>query len=146
MANGKCRVHGGASTGPKNLFGKTNAKTHGIYLQHLNDSERVQYNDLDLGAVDHELRLTRIRLARALDAENKNAGTLELSETTQNDGGGENLARESRKLIVKDYASIIDRLTARVESLEKTRQLLIDAKNDIQTHDIAGFEVVEYAD
>lgn len=137
--NGRCRLHGGASTGP---VGYTNAATHGIYRQHLTDSEREQYGALELGHVDHELRLARIRLARALAAENAAQGQPEIDEITENDGAGEYVARVSKKSKVRDYSSIIDRLTARIESLERTRKQLDagDGGND----DIAGFETVPY--
>lgn len=142
MANGRCRVHGGSSTGaPKQ---NTNAATHGIYQQHLTDAEREQYNALELGAVDHELRLTRIRLARALAAEQKAAGLPEIDEVTQNDGGGVVVPRESRKSKVRDYVTLIDRLTARIESLERTRKTL-DSGNGAND-DVEGFEVVEYGE
>ncbi len=136
----RCKLHGGASSGaPK---GNTSAATHGIYQQHLTSAECDQYNALDLGAVDHELRLTRIRLSRALAAEQFAQGMPELDEVTENDGGGEYVARESRKKKVRDYCQIIDRLTARIESLEKTRKVL-DAGNG-ENDSIDGFEVVEY--
>jgi hypothetical protein len=134
-------LHGGKSSGPKDASGNTNAATHGIYQQHLTSAECGQYNALELGAVDHELRLTRIRLSRALAAEQIAQGLPELDEVTENDGG-ENIARESRKKKVRDYCQLIDRLTARIESLEKTRKLL-DAGNG-DNDSIDGFEVVEY--
>ncbi len=142
MANGRCRVHGGSSTGPKDARGNTNAKTHGIYQQHLTPQERRQYGALELGAVDHELRLPRIRLARALAAENLAAGLPELDEETENEGGGLTVPKATRKSVVRDYVGIIDRLTARIESLERTRKTL--DSGDGANADIAGFEVVPY--
>lgn len=59
-----------------------------------------------LGNVDEELTLQKIRLAKALDAE------FELPDKA-------------------DYNAIIDRISARIESLEKTRKLLTE--NDPQT-------------
>ncbi len=140
MKNGRCRLHGGMSSGPPK--GSANAATHGIYQKHLTDDEQDQYEAIELGAVDHELRLTRIRLARALAAENKADGQPELEEITENDGGGEGVPYETRKRKVRDYASIIDKLTARIESLERTRKHLDSAESS--THEIIGFEAIPY--
>ena len=141
MKNGRCRVHGGSSTGPK-----TPATTPGsIYSKFLTEDERADYEGLTLGGVDHELRLTRIRLARALDAERKAAGQPELEEVTENDGGGAPVPRETRKSKVRDYVTIIDRLTARIESLERTRKSL-EGEGGPGGQDVEGFEVVPYGD
>lgn len=140
MANGRCRVHGGASTGPGE--NNTNSATHGIYMSHLTEVERGQYVALTLGEVDHELRLMRIRLARALAAENKADGEPELDEIVENDGAGEYVARESRKRKVRDYNGIIDRIAARIESLEKTRKAL--DSGDGGNGDVEGFETLPY--
>ena len=123
--NGKtrCKLHGGAS------ISNTNAATHGIYQQHLTDNEREQYNGLTLGAVDHELRLMRIRLARALAAEQASNGLPELDEITENEGAGEYVAKETRKRKMRDYVGIIDKTAARIESLEKTRKALAESGN-----------------
>lgn len=158
MANGRCRMHGGKSTGaPK---GSANAKTHGIYQQHLTDDEREQYNALELGAVDHELRLTRVRLSRALAAEQLAAGAPELDEVTENDGGGAVVPTETRKSKVKDYSAIIDKLTARIESLERRRlefdqirahtklleKQLEEKVGPVSIGEVTAFEVIPYDD
>lgn len=43
MPNGRCRMHGGPSTGPKNQQGNTNAKKHGLFAQSLDDVGLVVY-------------------------------------------------------------------------------------------------------
>ena len=141
MKNGRCRLHGGASTGTP---GRTNARTHGIYVTRLTVEEQADYAELELGSVDHELRLTRVRLARALDAEKQANGDAELDEVTENEGGGAAIANRSVKRKVRDYISIIDKLTARIESLERTRNAL-DA-GDGENADIMGFETRPYAE
>ncbi|MEI2416204.1 HGGxSTG domain-containing protein [Orrella sp. JC864] len=125
MTNGRCRMHGGkASTTHK---GNQYARTHGIYSSHLTDDELAVWNDIELGRVDDELRLTRIRLARALAAENRASGGLELEERTEQDAtvNGVPLGDEDKVVTERfkrrDYAALIDRLTARIESLERTR-------------------------
>jgi hypothetical protein len=142
MRNGRCRMHGGKSTGPKDQKGNKNANKHGIYAAHLTESERKDYLTLELGQVDHELRLARIRLARALAAENEWGGIPEIDEVTENEGGGVTIAIRSVKKKVRDYATLIDRLMARVESLERTRKQLDagEGGND----EIVGFETRPY--
>lgn len=150
MANGRCRVHGGASTGPKDQRGNKNAVQPGsLYSQYLTAEEQALADQLELGNVDQELRLTRIRLRRALAAEDELGGTAELAEVTENDGAGEYVARESRKSVVRDYAGLIDKLTARIESLERRRMELLLAKKKLESDDPddtgpQGFEMVGY--
>ena len=142
MPNGRCYVHGGPSTGPKRPNTKANAITHGIYVKQLSAEEEAIYPDIEVGHVDHELRLARVRLTRALDAERAAAGDVELDEVTENEGGGVTVVTRSTRSKVRDYMLIIDKLTARVESLERTRKLL-DAGGG-SNDDIAGFETRPY--
>lgn len=142
MPNGRCRMHGGPSTGPKDNRGNTNAVKHGIYLSRLTEAEQADYQALELGSVDHELRLARIRLARALDAEKAARAEPEVEEVIENEGGGMTIAVRSTKKKVKDYTSIIDRFMQRIESLERTRKTL-DA-GDGENDGIAGFETRPY--
>lgn len=144
MPNGRCRMHGGKSTGPRDNRGNQNARKHGIYSNHLTEEERRQFNEIELGAVDQELRLARIRLARALAAEHDARGEPEILEVTENEGGGEYTPARSEKRRVRDYGSAIDRLMQRIESLERTRKLL-DAGNG-DNDGIEGFETVPYDD
>lgn len=144
MANGRCRLHGGKSTGPKDCRGNQNARKHGIYGSHLTPEERAQFDAIELGAVDQELRLARIRLARALAAEEAANGEPEVLEVVENEGGGEYTPARSEKSRVRDYSALIDRLMSRIESLERTRKLL-DAGNG-DNDGIEGFETVPYDD
>ena len=140
MKNGRCRVHGGSSTGPK-----TPTTTPGsIYSKYLTPDERAAWDALELGRVENELKLMRIRLARALAAEHSADGKPELDEVTENDGGGAPVPRETRKSKVRDYPALIDKITARIESLERTRKQL-DA-DDGDGHEVEGFEVLPYGD
>ena len=133
-------MHGGPSKGPPK--GSQNAATHGIYARLLTPAEQTDYFALELGSVDHELRLMRVRLARALDAEKAASGAPELDEVVENEGGGITIAVRSVKRKVRDYTGIIDRLAARIESLERTRKQL-DA-GDGGNNEIAGFETRPY--
>jgi hypothetical protein len=124
MPNGRCYLHGGKSTGPKTPNTAKNAIQHGIYAQHLTADERIVYASMKIGSVEDELRLTKIRLARALAAETAANGQPELDEVVTRDAESITVPRTEETSRVRDYAGIIDRLTGRVESLEKTRLLL----------------------
>lgn len=123
MTNGRCRMHGGKSTGAP---GNTNAvKAGSLYSQYLTPDEQADYQALQLGDVDHELRLTRIRLARALKNEQEKGDTPEIDTVIQRKGGGRSAVAGEVHRKRRDYAQLIDRLTARIESLEKTRAELL---------------------
>lgn len=126
----RCRLHGGASTGPKK--GSRNAAKPGsLYSKFLTDDERAIAAALELGSVDEELRLTRIRLMRALQREADKGDTAELDEQIEREGAENVTARSESKYKVRDYTAMIDRLTARVESLEARRAILMQQRADI---------------
>lgn len=131
MQNGRCRMHGGKSTGAP--AGNRNAATPGsIYSRYFTEEEKELAAQIELGKVDEELRLTRVRLMRALAREAEYGNTLELDSEKREpviiDGvvvaGAEQVTTTSK---VRDYTGLIDKLTARIESLERTRAEL--AKN-----------------
>ncbi|MDW3683094.1 HGGxSTG domain-containing protein [Cupriavidus sp. CV2] len=127
MANGRCRMHGGKSP-------KTNqnaVKPGSLYSKHLTAEEQGDFNAIELGGVDDELRLTRIRLARALALESQNGEKLELDSAVKKKGGkdGDSTEVHTKR---RDYVSIIDRLTGRIESLEARRLALINQALDAE--------------
>lgn len=141
MANGRCRMHGGKSTGP--TPGNTNAiKPGSLYSKYLTEDEQGAFNDIQLGNIDDELRLTRIRLARALAKESDKP---ELETVTRRQGGGPTTVQTEQQFKRRDYVGIIDKLTARIESLERTRKTLED-EGGPGGQDVEGFEVVPYGD
>jgi hypothetical protein len=92
---------------------------------------------IELGRVDDELRLTRIRLMRALARENEFGNTLEIDSEKHETGEAGGVTTTSK---VRDYSSLIDRLTARIESLERTRAELIKA-NPPELPPVARIEI-----
>jgi hypothetical protein len=67
MPNGRCRMHGGPSTGPKDTTKSArNAIKHGICASYLTDEGLELSQTIRLGSVEDELRLARMRLRRAL--------------------------------------------------------------------------------
>ncbi len=120
----RCKLHGGAAS-KANKANKHAAKPGSIYSQFLTDAENDMLSRIELGRVDDELRLTRIRLMRALDRENEHGDTAELEARVEREGAGEYQAKTEEKFKVRDYAGLIDRLTGRIESLERTRAELL---------------------
>lgn len=119
MANGRCRMHGGKSTIKKNQF----ASKHNIYSKFMSDDEALIADQLDLDSLDSELRLTKIQLMRALEAQNKadekDIDDYEnLVEYVENELQPASTAAKSAKTYKKrDFHAEIDRLKARIESL-----------------------------
>lgn len=124
MPNGRCRVHGGPSTGPKSIPKRHHRLKHGIYAVYFTAEEDEFAHEIDLGTVDHELRLVRVMLTRAIAAWEASHGEPELDEVIERKLIGEEGSQEDRKLKVRDYPAIIDRLLGRIESLEMKRMAL----------------------
>ncbi|MGR6545234.1 HGGxSTG domain-containing protein [Paenibacillus tundrae] len=76
LANGRCRLHGGKSTGPKDpakLKGNKNALKHGLYetiwMDTITDEEREMYHQVSTDPnvqADSEYRLSELRIRRML--------------------------------------------------------------------------------
>ena len=122
MPNGRCRYHGGLSTGPRP--GTQNALIHGMYAKHFSDEELTASAQTKIGCVEAEIRICRMRLARALAAELAANNKPELEEIIERDVAANVGAREERKSRVRDYNRIINEILGRIESLEKTRLVL----------------------
>jgi uncharacterized protein YjcR len=144
MENGRCRYHGGKTPGAP--IGNQNARKHGLYSEYYTDEEAQQIGEIKLGSVEDELKLCRIKLRRWLKYQNEidqkldqgedEAGMkLEEKETEQivikeNDEPGEpatELPAEKVKFKRKriNIEDNIDRLLRRIESLERTRHMLL---------------------
>lgn len=146
MANGRCKNHGGKSTGAKDphvATGSSNpAYTHGIYTKFFRDDEKALLDEgaIKLGIVDDELKVMRIRLKRALEARERweaetrgeiDGADAETSMTLVERVDGEAAGPEGSTIPIEkltkrlpDFDKIIDTCIARIESLEKTRKEL----------------------
>lgn len=134
MSNGRCRMHGGKATDTHK--GNQNARTHGLYANGLTDEEKQVYHHVEIGSIDDELRMAKIRLRRALIAE-VGEQALELIERQESPsmlGGLPDYDEmiKSETFRKRDWGPIVDRLMSRIESLERTRLELLKAspKND----------------
>lgn len=124
MANGRCRMHGGTNKGAPTANVNA-AKPGSLYSKFYTEEEQLLADQIKPGQVDEELRLTRIRLMRAMAREQEVGGELELDsekvEPLEIDGQDTGLSKTTTTKKVRDYWALIDRLTARIESLERTR-------------------------
>jgi hypothetical protein len=123
----RCRNHGGKTPKGQNPGNKHAAKPGNLYSKFLTEEEREQFDSIELGKIDDELRLMRIRLARALSHEQARGDKPELDTVTTRQGGGPNTVAKEATLKKRDYVGIIDRIAARIESLERTRVELLKA-------------------
>lgn len=144
MANGRCRMHGGKSTGaPKN--NQNSVKAGALYSDYYTDEEKLLADELELESIDAELRLCKIRLNRALKLEAEQTEALELERIVETPAlvGGVPITDDpdvppvqQKTFVRKDYEPIIQRLLGRIESLTLTRQKLINGmKLDITNSD-----------
>lgn len=62
----RCKFHGGAAGG---VIGNRNAEKHGIYTKALSPEEAELMTEIDPKSVDFEIKITKIRLMRALEKE-----------------------------------------------------------------------------
>lgn len=136
--NGRCYWHGGRNRGaPK---GNIHREEVGIYSQYFTDEENDFLKQTELGKLDGELEVLRVRLRRlVIAARDIDSGklTLELGgiaveqveENSSGTGGGDageftkNLIKTVRRL--PDVDSLIDRYTGRIANLERTRAELL---------------------
>ena len=130
MANGRCRMHGGTNAGAPS--GNQNRVVHGIYGDLLRGDESALADSVrSTQGIEDELLIVRFQLRRALKAQALADVTddgLELDERTEREGAENATARPEEKFRRRDYNAIIDRLVARIESLNKTRITILGDK------------------
>lgn len=70
--NGRCKLHGGCSTGPKDATGNKNAVKHGAYetiiRDRLSDTEKAVFDAIsDDSNMSQEIKILRFKMLRLLD-------------------------------------------------------------------------------
>lgn len=146
MENGRCRFHGGKSTGAP--AGNVNAVTHGIYSNALRGDEKAQWERIPLGGLDDEIKMLRLRLKRIFEEQARADDdplaekTLELrrvarassksSSEASGDGDkkspsdkSESSSSRSIELVRPDYRLLVLAYTRRIAELEDKRRILI---------------------
>lgn len=136
MPNGRCRFHGGMSTGPKVPNTQRNAFKHGMRVTFLTPDERASVvSSYSLDNVDEEIHLNRFLLVKTVEAKAKANGRLEVDEIIKRDLIGVEGSKKDTHSKVRDYDAKIDKITARIESLMKTR-FILRANGDIDPADM----------
>ncbi|WP_269768265.1 HGGxSTG domain-containing protein [Burkholderia ubonensis] len=128
----RCRLHGGASTGPKVPNVAQNAIKHGFYSDALLPEERQLYERAEVGSLDDEIRLARVKLHRfvrlsgSLELMDMVDGALEVIRKTgmAYDQAEKEMAPFDKKEIraaAPDYADLILRQIDLIRKLELAR-------------------------
>ncbi|WP_325205668.1 HGGxSTG domain-containing protein [Ralstonia sp. TCR112] len=136
----RCKLHGGASTGaPK---GNANAVKHGFYSDALTSDERVLYERAEVGSLDDEIRLARVKLHRfvrlsgSLDLMDMVDGALQVTRKIgeEYDRATESMQpydKKELKAAAPDYADLIIRQIDLIRKLELARRdLMADEDGD----------------
>jgi hypothetical protein len=121
MANGRCKMHGGKSTGAP---GNQNAYRHGIYSKRIGQEELALIPAFiaSIGNVDDELLMCRLQLGRTLRAQNRADELPHGVEVCLEVESCATTTTTARKI---DYFAQANMWMARIESLEKTRKELL---------------------
>jgi hypothetical protein len=138
----RCRRHGGNGAPP---LGNKNAVKHGIYCDALFPGEEAYYAAAAVGDVEHEIRITKVRLRRALfgerrqqellaaqDPEQQKQAMVLNSTDTDSERVGDSLARiVSTKVIRKatDFHRVVHDLVTQIVKLEGQRALMSGGSN-----------------
>lgn len=118
VGSGKCKLHGGASTGPKDLSNNKNAVKHGVYetliREHLPEDEREAFDRVSVDSdLEAELRVNRFKMLRLM------------GEVEQNLVAGFDVKR-----IKADDLAKIDAI---VKLSDNIRKLVKDMQGDVDT-------------
>ncbi len=73
MKNGRCRLHGGTNPGadPEKMRRNGNAVTHGLYRKGILPHEEELYPGIPLGNIDAEIKMLKLKLCRAYEAQRR---------------------------------------------------------------------------
>lgn len=130
----RCLAHGGKTPAKQNS-GKDNGNhKHGLYGAYLTETEKSAWDTIPLGDVDHEIRMCKVWLSRALALEasiaadansTKNMAGFELSEVRHSSSErGKSTDAVSKR---PDVMARVNWLFGRIAQLEKTRTELLTA-------------------
>lgn len=140
MTNGRCRMHGGKSTGPppEKMRGNKNAVTTGeyetIWMDALDDHERVLFYAVEtdvLKQIDEELRLITIRERRMLQRIERLRAAGDFTVVRQTVG-----IEKGKKTNLQEAEGTIGQIQAIEEALTRVQEKkakLLELKHKIET-------------
>lgn len=158
MANGRCRMHGGKNTGaPAN---NSNALKHGFYSDAITPEERVVWERIELGSVDDEIKLMRVKLHRLVrlsgsaDLAELIDSALEVAKKRDTNPKIGEFEKSEIKVKVPQYADLIIQAIGEIRKLELQRLQMMLMEQQIENgdpggaggHAVEGFEVVPYVE
>ena len=133
LAPYRCRLHGGASSGPP--LGTRNHVTHGLYCQAVLPGEEEAWDQIKAGELEEEVRVTKLRLRRAIifeaELEQKLSEGEDVSDqmVTEQDEqkiafgmNGESYSKKVRRL--PDVKKIIHDIVTQLVKLENQRTIM----------------------
>lgn len=118
---GRCKLHGGCSTGPKDIRGNKNARTHGAYetiiRDRLTEEEQAVFDAISADPnMDQEIKILRFKLLRLLEP-------VERQTVIGTEAGAEIVTLEVDE-VTKSYA--IEKL------IDGIRKIIKDAKDTLK--------------
>lgn len=142
MPNGRCRKHGGKSTGAPS--GNQNARKHGIYSDAIHAYESELWEQIGVGSLDDDIRIAKLQLRRALIAQNKadsgdgldldldsiNTVLPAVSEGEEDGTGSQPSQTQTVQRRRRQYEDIINRLLGRIGDLEAKRADILIKSRD----------------
>lgn len=157
MPNGRCRMHGGKNKPIPAPTENTYAVKHGFYCNALQPDEKKLWERVQLGTVDDEIRLMKVKLFRLVklsgnaDVAGLVDSALEVAQKHGEDVKGLPFDKTEIKVSSPQYSELIIKALDSIAKLERTRlQLRLGEKelekDDPNANTIDGIEVVEYDD
>ena len=146
----RCKFHGGMT--PKGI---QNAKTHGLYCKELSPTEKDQYDDVTVGSIDEEIRVFKLKFARALraqkrwDEEHKLETVEEVDEVNVSDSGRGSTATARHKKQIRrkeDFSIEIRKYGKLIIEAEAKRAAILELSRGEGTYERTIREFREFAD
>lgn len=148
VGEGRCKLHGGKSTGPKDkskVKGNKNALTTGeresIVFDHLEEEEKELLREIDLDElkqINNEIKLTDIRLRRMMGRiaklQQDKVTTMEMSvKTVPVDKDGNTIVAETVEK-KQDTLSQIQAIEDAITRVQSQKLRLIKTKSELETN------------
>ena len=153
----RCRLHGGLSTGAKVPNVKNNAFKHGFYSDALQPDEKKLWDRVEIGTVDDEIKLMKIKLHRLVklsgseDVADLVDAAIEVTQKMDTHPKVGTFDKSEIKVKAARYGDLIIQALDSIRKLEMARLNLALGKRELDKDDaganaVEGFEVVEYDD
>ena len=145
----RCKHHGGASTGAPE--GNDNAFKHGVYSALIKPGEEELFEGMKAGDLEHDIKITKLRLYRALMAKAKQEDDLSvlgvseqqdalvLDQVFQESGKGGKKVSVTKKRV--DFDRNINMIINQLCKLENQRTQTMAVSNDLSPKEKAQMAI-----